>query len=204
MSRILKIILFIVGLIVFFEIGLFASYSLISSDSANPVDLVSVQLNGISDFVGSFSGEKDINDQNTMNITNDDDVALLLNNMTNLSVNLNSVTAKVSSEDPGNQTVTITATATKDAQVTSGGAIEIVPEQTYSITATAIGEVYSSGKVKINTSSISIKEKILLYNQNNNTSSNQSIDNLLQYAQNNTTATNTTAANNTSTSRARA
>ena len=165
MSRILKIILFIVGLIVFFEIGLFASYSLISSDSANPVDLVSVQLNG---------------------------------------VNLNSVAAKVSSEDPGNQTVTITATATKDAQVTSGGAIEIVPEQTYSITATAIGEVYSSGKVKINTSSISIKEKILLYNQNNNTSSNQSIDNLLQYAQNNTTATNTTAANNTSTSRARA
>ena len=204
MSRILKIILFIVGLIVFFEIGLFASYSLISSDSANPVDLVSVQLNGISDFVGSFSGVKDINDQNSMNITNDDDVALLLNNMTNLSVNLNSVTAKVSSDDPGNQTVTITATATKDAQVTSGGAIEIVPEQTYSITATAIGEVYSSGKEKINTSSISIKEKILLYNQNNNTSSNQSIDNLLQYAQNNTTATNTTAANNTSTSRARA
>lgn len=208
MSRILKVLLFIVGILIFFEIGLFASYSVISSGPVNPVELISVQASGVSDFIGSLTGEKSLNDQDTLNITNDEDVALLLNNMTNLSVNLNSVTAKVSSDDTGNQTVTITAIATKDTQITSGGAIMIVPEQTYSITATATGEVYSSGRVKINTTSISLKEKIVLYNQNNNTSgNNSSIDSLMQYVQNNTTNINNTTTNATaksSTNRARA
>ena len=94
-----------------------------------------------------------------------------------MSVNLNSVTAKVSSDDTGNQTVTITALASKDVQVSSGGAIIIAPEQTYSITATAIGEVYSSGKVKINTTSISLKESIVLYDQSNNKTSGKNITN---------------------------
>ena len=117
--------------------------------------------------------------------------------MTNLSVNLGSVTAKVSSGDDGNQTVTLTAIATKDTQITSGGAILIVPEQTYSITATATGEVYSSGKVEIDTTTIALKEKMVLYNQNSTNTAGGSIDNLVQYAQNNTTNNNTTMANNT-------
>ncbi|WP_455645661.1 hypothetical protein [Methanosphaera sp.] len=204
MSRFLKILLFILGIFIFFEIGLFASYSVISSSPVDPVELVSVQIDGISDFIDSFTGEEDLNDQDTLNITNDEDVALILNNLTNLSVNLNSVTAKIASDDTGNQTVTITAIATKDTQVTSGGAIQIVPEQTYSITATAIGEVYSSGKVKINVTSISLKERIVLYNQNNS-SGNSSIENLIQYSQNNTTSTNnTTATTSNGSSRARA
>ncbi len=202
MSRILKILLFIICIFLFFEVGLFASYSVISNDGVDPGDLISVQIDGVNDFIGSFTGEKSLNDQDSLNITNDDKVALILNNMTNLSVNLDSVTAKVSSDDTGNQTVTITAIATKDTQVTSGGVIQILPEQTYSITATAIGEVYSTGKVKINTSSIVLKEKIVLYNQNNNTNGNNSIENLVQYAQNNTTSNNTTATNTSTKTRA--
>lgn len=66
--------------------------------------------------------------------------------MTNLSTNLNSVTAKISGEGKGNQTVTITALATKDTQINSGGYLQILPEQTYSITATATGEVCSMEK----------------------------------------------------------
>ena len=169
MSRILKILLFIIGIILFFEVGLFASYTLISSEPINPVDLVSVQLDSGSDFVSSLTGEKKLNDQDTLNISNDQDVALVLDNMTNLSVNLDSVSAKISKDDTGNQSVTITALATKDATITSGGFIQIVPQQTYSITAEAVGQVYSNGKVKINTSSISLKERIVLYDQNNNT-----------------------------------
>ena len=162
MSRILKILLFILGIILFFEIGLFASYTLISSEPVNPLDLISVQLDGGSDLVSSVTGEKKLNDQDTLNITNDESVALALNNLTNLSVNLNSVSAKISNDDTGNQTITITALATKDTQITSGGYIQIIPEQTYSVTATAVGEVYSSGKVKVNTTSIALKERIVL------------------------------------------
>lgn len=205
MSRILKILLFIIGIILFFEIGLFASYSLISSGPVNPLELLSVQVDEGSDLVSSLTGEKNLNDQDTLNITNDEDVALVLNNMTNLSVNLNSVSAKISNGDTGNQTVTITALATKDTQITSGGYIQIVPEQTYSITATAIGEVYSSGRVKINTTSISLKERIVLYNQNSNVGTNTSIESLVDYTNNNTTtSTNTTNINSNNQQKSRA
>ncbi len=196
MSRILKILLFIIGIILFFEIGLFASYTLISSEPVNPLEILSVQLDEGSDLVSSVTGEKKLNDQDTLNITNDESVALVLNNLTNLSVNLNSVSAKISSDDTGNQTITITALATKDTQITSGGYIQILPEQTYSITATAVGEVYSTRKVKVNTTSIALKERIVLYNQNSNSNTNQSIESLMNYADNNTTDINNIATPN--------
>ena len=200
MSRILKILLFILGIILFFEVGLFASYTLISSEPINPLDLLSVQLDEGSDLVSSVTGEKKLNDQDTLNITNDESVAMVLNNLTNLSVNLNSVSAKISNDDTGNQTITITALATKDTQITSGGYIQILPEQTYSVTATAVGEVYSSGKVKVNTTSIALKERIVLYNQNSN--SGQSFENLMNYADNNTTDNQTQNSNNQQKTRA--
>jgi len=193
MSRILKILLFIVAIILFFEIGLFASYSLISSGPVNPLELLSVQVDEGSDMVSSLTGEKSLSDQDTLNITNSEQVSLVLNNLTNLSTNLNSVSAKISGNDKGNQTITITALATKDTQVTSGGYIQILPEQTYSVTATAVGEIYSSGKVKVNVTSITLKERIVLYDQNKGT--NSSIDNLLNYTKN--SGNNTTANANT-------
>ena len=200
MSRILKIILFIVGIILFFEIGLFASYSLISSNPVNPLELLSVQVDEGSDIVDSVTGEKKLNDQDTLNITNDESVALALDNMTNLSVNLNSVSAKISNDDTGNQTITITALATKDTQFTSGGYIQIVPEQTYSITATAVGEVYSSGRVYVNVTSIELKERIVLYNQNNNTGGNTSIESLMNYTQNGNNSSASASASTNATS----
>lgn len=205
MSRILKILLFIIGIFIFFEVGLFASYTLISSGPVNPVDLLSVQVDSGSDFVSSLTGEKKLNEQDTLNITNDQDVALVLNNLTNLSVNLDSVSAKISSDDTGNQSVTITALATKDTTVTSGGFIQILPEQTYSITAKAVGQVYSNGKVKINLTSISLKERIVLYDQNNNTKgSNNSIDSLMNYTNSNGTNQTNIATNNNSNQKTRA
>ncbi|MDO5826003.1 MAG: hypothetical protein BZ137_05970 [Methanosphaera sp. rholeuAM130] len=185
MSRILKILIFIVAILAFFEIGLFVSYTVIASEPVNPVDIVSMQIDQGARFINSLTGEKDLNQQDTLNITNKENVALILNNLTGLSVNLDSLTAKVSTSQTGNQTVTITAIASKDSQVTSGGAIVILPEQTYSISAIATGEVYSSGKVKVNTTTIELKEKIVLYNQNNNTNlKNQSIESLVNYTNN--------------------
>lgn len=191
-------------MLAFFEIGLFASYSVISSGPVNPADIISTQIDEGIDFISSLTGEKKLDEQDTLNITNKEEVALILNNMTNLSVNLQSVTAKISDGKTGNQTVTITALATKDAQSVSGGAIVIIPEQSYSISATATGEVYSSKKVKINVTTISLKERIVLYNQNNQTGSsngNSSIDSLLESTKNKSNQThNNTTTNNTNNS----
>lgn len=201
MSRILKILLFIIAIIAFFEVGLFVSYTVISSEPVNPADLVSMQFDEVTHFTSSLTGEKKLDEQDTLNITNDEEVALVLDNLTQLSVDLDSVNAKISSDNTGNQTVTINAIATKDAQSTSGGAIVILPQQTYSISATATGEVYSSGKVKINVSTIVIKEKIVLYNQNNVTTidNGSSVDSLVNFSKNVTN--NKTSSKNNSNSR---
>ncbi|AWX32927.1 MAG: hypothetical protein IJJ11_03060 [Methanosphaera sp.] len=200
MSRILKILLFIIAILAFFEVGLFVSYTVIASEPVNPVDIISMQLDQGSRFINSLTGEKNLNQQDTLNITNKENVALILNNQTGLSVNLDSLTAKVSTSQTGNQTVTINAIASKDSQSTGGGAIVILPEQTYSISAIATGEVYSNGKVKINTTTIELKERIVLYNQNNVTSSkNQSIESLVNYTNNLTN--NTTTSNQSNNSR---
>lgn len=198
MSRILKILLFIVAIILFFEVGLFASYSLISSGPINPLELLSIQVDEGSDIVSSLTSEKSLSDQDTLNITNSEEVALVLNDLTNLSVNLNSVSAKFNDNGNGNQTITITALATKDTQITSGGYIQIVPEQTYSVTATAVGVVYSTGRVSVNTSSIVLKERIVLYDQNKGTDT--SIESLIDYTKN---KSNNTTANYSSDSQER-
>ena len=191
MSRILKVLLFIIAIFAFFEVGLFASYSLISSEPVNPVELISIQTEGIGDFISSVTSEKKLNDQDTLSVINDEDVALVLNNLTNLSVNLESVTAKISTDETGNQTVTITALAVKDSQSTYGGSIVITPQETYSITANATGEVYSSGKTNINTTTITLQEMIVLYNSDGtggnlsySNMTNSSIDELVEYTRN--------------------
>lgn len=200
MSRILKILLFIIAIIAFFEIGLFVSYTVISSEPVDPGDLISMQFDETNHFLSSLTGEKDLDEQDTLNITNKEDVALVLDNLTQLSVDLDSVNAKISSDNTGNQTVTINAIATQDTQSTSGGSIVIVPQQTYSISATATGEVYSTGKVNINVTTIVLKEKIVLYNQNNVTTVNNnssSVDSLLNFSKN-ITNKNSTSNNQTS------
>lgn len=198
MSRILKILLFIIAIIAFFEVGLFVSYTVISSEPVNPADLVSMQFDEVSHFASSLTGEKKLDEQDTLNITNVEEVALVLDNQTQLSVDLNSVNAKISSDKLGNQTVTINAIATKDVQSTSGGSIVILPQQTYSISATAIGEVYSSGKVKINVTTINVKEKIVLYNQDNVTtiSNGSSVDSLVNFSKNVTNKSSSNSNNN--------
>ncbi len=197
MSRILKILLFVIGIIVVFEVGLFASYTLISPSSSNPDDLLSVQMDSINEFISSLTGEETLTQQDSLNVTNKADVGLVLNDLTNLSVNINSLSAKISTSDTGNQTVTLTAIATKDTQSTSGGAIQILSGQSYSITASATGEVYSSGKVSIDTDTIKVTEQIVLYDQNGTANANDSdIDNLVQYSQNGTNGTNDTNSTN--------
>ena len=52
MSRILKVLLFIIGIFIFFEVGLFASYSVISSGNVDPGEIISIQVDEVNDFIG--------------------------------------------------------------------------------------------------------------------------------------------------------
>ncbi|MCD7781802.1 MAG: hypothetical protein LUG89_03785 [Methanosphaera sp.] len=208
MPRILRVILFIVAILVVFEVGLFASYALISPSTTDPGEIISTQIEDVTDFVESLFGETELNSQDSLNITNEEEVGLMLNNLTNLSVDISSLSAKVSTSDTGNQTVTITATASGDVQSSTDSGIQILTGQRYSITATATGEVYSTGRVEIDVDTIQVTEQIVLYNQNNTTNiNNSSIDNLVNYTQNTSSQNNTTVATNTqsnTSSRARA
>ncbi|MDO5851531.1 MAG: hypothetical protein Q4Q23_03505 [Methanobacteriaceae archaeon] len=195
MSRILKIILFILLILGFFEVGLFCSYAIISSEPPSVNELIDLQLNHGSEIIQSISGgTKTLSDQDTLNITNTNDVGLALENKTGMSINVNSLSAKTSTGKTGNQTVTLSGIAYKDSQQASGNSsLVIKTDQTYSITATATGRVSSSGRVYIDTDTITVTEQIVLYNSNNttqvanNTTLNQT--NVTSNKTNNTTKT---------------
>ncbi len=168
MSRAVKIILFLIFFAVFFEAGLFASYTIVTQQPPNPADLIEMQINGISSLLNL--GPK-IATQTNLDILNEDEVAEALKAKTGVDgINLQSLTVQTyQSTSDKSIDVNITAVGYKDSQSggtvgnSSGGAIVIQSNQTYSITATAVATSGTDG-YQIDTNSIVITSTRVLYN----------------------------------------
>lgn len=152
----------------FFEAGLFASYTIVTQQPPNPADLIEMQINGISSLLNL--GPK-IATQKNLDILNEDEVAEALKAKTGVDgINLQSLTAQTyQSTSDKSINVNITAVGYKDSRSggtvgnSSGGAIVIQSNQTYSITATAVATSETDG-YKIDTNSIVITSTRVLYN----------------------------------------
>ena len=167
MSRAIKIILFLVFFFIFFEAGLFASYTIVTQQPPNPNDLIEMQLNGISSLLNLNTPK--IATQNNLQIVNKDEVANALEAKTGVDgINLETLSAQSYQDvDDENITVNITAVGYKDSQTgTSGNTSTIVikSNETYSITATAMAAPATNG-VKINVATIVITSSRIIYNK---------------------------------------
>ncbi|EKQ52538.1 MAG: hypothetical protein B655_1790 [Methanobacterium sp. Maddingley MBC34] len=168
MSRAVKIILFLIFFAVFFEAGLFASYTIVTQQPPNPADLIEMQINGVSSLLNL--GPK-IATQKNLNILNENEVVDAMKAKTGIDgISLNSLTAQTYQDtDEETINVNITAMGYKDAQTggtvknSSGGQIVIKSNETYSITATAVATTKTSG-VQIDVNSIVITSTRVLYN----------------------------------------
>ncbi len=167
MSRAVKIILFLIFFALFFEAGLFASYTIVTQQPPNPGDLIEMQINGISSLFNL--GTPKIATPNNLKIINKNEVVEALKAKSGVDgINLETLTAQTYQDtDDGNITVNITAMGYKDDK--SGGTsnkstIVIKSNETYSITATAVAVTKMEG-VQIKVGTIVITSTRILYNR---------------------------------------
>jgi hypothetical protein len=157
--------------VVFFEAGLFSANTIVSGEPPNINSLIDMQLDGINALIQLLQGTQNTTQQ-SVDINNQDDLAQALQSKSDMDgVNLQTLSAytnESTSNDQINITITVQAykTTTTGDNVTNGS-IVIKPNETYSITATAIGTV-TNGGVTVDINSIVITTVRKLYTNTEN------------------------------------
>ena len=163
-NKIVRIVLIIVLFLAFFEVGLISSYTIVTSEAPNVKALIDMQ---ISEITGLLSPQKVndalIKDPTRVNISNKKDVALKMEELSNVDgVNVDSMNVTTYDDtDNSNFTVTISALGYESPNSTSG---QIVISQTpsYKVIANGNASFKSSGLV-VDVNTMNINSVLKLY-----------------------------------------
>ena len=164
MGKISRAILIIVLFVIFFEVGLFSSYTIVTSEPPDIQGLIDMQVQEVTSVINPNTvNEVLIKDPTDLNISNKQSVATALENLSKVDgVNLDNLNATTYDDtDNDNLNVTIEALGYASPNSTSTQ-IVISQEPSYKIVATGFGNM-SSGKVVIDTDSIKIESILKLY-----------------------------------------
>ncbi|MCK9151123.1 hypothetical protein [Methanobacterium alcaliphilum] len=169
MSRIIKFILFLAFFLVFFEAGLIASYTIVTSEAPDVEKLIDMQIDRISALLAIGEGVNDvlIGSPESLNVTNMDLVAESLKNKSKLNgVDVQSINVTTYG-DTSEEVISLNITAkgykeTQSGGNKSGGQIVITPTENYIITASASGKSKNNG-VEIDVNTIKIVSVGRLY-----------------------------------------
>ena len=170
-NKVLRIILIIVLFVIFFEIGLVSSYTIVTSEAPNIQGLIDMQ---ISKVTGIFNPAKVndmlIKDATHLNITNKKDVALKMESLSKVDgVNVDSMNVTTyDNPDKKNFTVTIEALGYESPN-SSSGQIVISKIPSYKIIAKA-NATYKDSGLTVNENSIVINSVLKLYNTGSSSS----------------------------------
>ena len=163
-NKILRIVLIVVLFIVFFELGLFSSYTIVTAEAPNVQGLVEMQISKIQEI---FSPEKVnevlIKDPTPVNITNKKDVALKMESLSKVDgVNVNSMNISTFDDvDNKNMTVNIEALGYASPNSTSG---QIVISQDPSFKVIATGKAsYKENGLRVDENTLTINSVLKLY-----------------------------------------
>ncbi|WP_455240900.1 hypothetical protein [Methanothermobacter tenebrarum] len=163
MSRILKFFLFLLLFIIFFEVGVISSYTLVTSQPPDVEKLINTQLDILSSYLKigkEIVGPK----PEIVNITNNVEVAETLQKKAQVDgVELETLNA-TTFEDLENErvNVNITAMAYRENVTESTGQIIIKPTARFMITATAVATV-EDHEIKVDVGTIKILSIIRVY-----------------------------------------
>jgi hypothetical protein len=169
----MKIILFIIFFAVFFEAGLISSYTIVTSQPPDVGKLIGMQVDEITSLLSFGSGSNILKTQSSKKINNIDEVAEALKTKGGLDgINLQTLSAQISGNSKENIIpVNITLMGYKDTLSggnSTNGQIVISANETYSITATAMGTLKSGG-ITIDVNTIQITSSRKLYGNTNGT-----------------------------------
>ena len=163
-NKYVRIILIILLFVVFFEVGLFSSYTIVTAEAPNIPGLIDMQIDKITNF---FSPEKVnealVKDPTPVKITNKKDVAMKMEELSNVDgVNVESMNVTTRDDtDNENLTVSIEALGYASPNSTSGQII-ISQDPSYKIIAAADAS-YKGGGLRVNTNSMTRTSVLKLY-----------------------------------------
>ncbi len=172
--KISRIILIVLLFVVFFEIGLFSSYTIVNAEVPDPGELLDMQVNTITSFFSPDNvGGLLIKDPDEINVTNKYDLADKLSEVAEVDgVNVENMTIATSAdtdEEPFNATVTAYGYSTPKG---SSGSIVISGEPDYKISASVLIKHTING-YEADLDTISVDSILKVYDSNDakNTSS---------------------------------
>lgn len=163
-NKIIRIILMIVLFVVFFEVGLFSSYTIVTSEAPNIQGLIDMQIDKATSM---FSPEKVnevlVKDPTPVNISNKKDVALKMEELSKVDgVNVDSMNI-TTYDDTDNKNLTVKMEALGYASPNStSGQIIISQEPSYKVIASADASYKESG-LMVNTNSMVINSVLKLF-----------------------------------------
>jgi len=163
-NKILRVGLIIVLFIVFFELGLFSSYTIVTAEAPNVQGLIDMQISKVQEI---FSPEKVnealIKDPTPVNITNKKDVALKMETLSKVDgVNVDSMNITTyDDKDNKNLTVNIEALGYASPNSTSGQ-IVISQDPSYKVIASADAS-YKGDGLRVDENTVTITSILKLY-----------------------------------------
>jgi len=164
LPRIIKIILFFILFVMFFEAGFISSYTIVTSQPPDVGKLIDMQVGNITAVLRGIDQYFKVEyGKEVLKILNPESVAEMLKNRGKLDgINLSTLSASTHDDiEKDTIAVNITATGYRETVVEQGGQITISPKETYSINATAMAKTKESGvEVDVNTINITAIGKI--------------------------------------------
>jgi hypothetical protein len=163
-NKIVRILLVIVLFVVFFELGLFSSYTIVTAEAPNIQGLVDMQISKIQEF---FNPQKVndvlIKDPTPVNISNKKDVALKMESLSKVDgVNVDSMNI-TTFDDPDNKNITINVEALGYASPNqTSGQIVISQDPSYKVMATGKA-TYGENGLRADKNTVTITSVLKLY-----------------------------------------
>ena len=163
-NKIIRIILIVVLYLVFFEVGLVSSYTIVTSEAPNVQALLDMQISKVTGMLNPQKvNDALIKDPTRVNISNKKDVALKMEELSNVDgVNVDSMNVTTFADtDNSNFTVTIQALGYASPNSTSG---QIIISQNPSYKVIANGNAsYKNDGLVVDVDSLKINSVLKLY-----------------------------------------
>lgn len=163
-NKIIRIILIVVLFLVFFEVGLVSSYTIVTSEAPNVQALLDMQVSKVTGMLNPQKvNDALIKDPTRVNISNKKDVALKMEELSNVDgVNVDSMNVTTFADtDNSNFTVTIQALGYASPNSTSG---QIIISQNPSYKVIANGNAsYKNDGLVVDVDTLKINSVLKLY-----------------------------------------
>ena len=164
MAKVLRILLVIVLFIIFFEVGLFSSYTIVTADVPDVKGLIDMQVSYISNFFSPQTvNDVLIKDPTYVNISNQKDTAMKMEELSNVDgINVDSMNVSTYDDtDNSKFNVTIEALGYASPNSTSGQ-IVISQDPSFKVIVTGIAE-YKNGELKVDVDTMNLDSVLKLY-----------------------------------------